>query len=144
MSPPQIVVGSRVVLFVNGSQVGRVTSFQFSSSTMYKPIYTLDCSIPPEFVPGQIKTIGSVSVYRTAGDGGAEGLGMTTDYPSINRQKYFTLALVLRDTGVPIFEANHCVLQNQSWSAGTKGFVTGVLNFEARSYEDDEVADPPA
>src|SRR5271155_2988535 len=128
MSPPQILVGSRVSLFINGQQFGRVSGFQFSSSTGWKPIYALDLSSPYELIPTQTKTIGSINVYRTAGDGGAEGAGMSTNYPSLNRLKYFTISLVVRDTSAVIFEANHCVLQNQSWNAPTKGFVTGALN----------------
>jgi hypothetical protein len=143
MAPPLILVGPRVVLYLNGQAFGRVSSFQWSSATAMKAIYALDNSFPYELMPTQTKVTGTIGLYRLAGDGGAEAAGMTTTFDAINRQKYFTLSLVQRDTGATIFQANYCVLQIQSWNAPARSFVTGSLSFEALFWNN-EAPEPPA
>ena len=144
MSSPQLVVGARVLLYVNGRLYGRVSGFQWSSSVNHKGVYALDSLSPVELLPTQTKVIGNITVYRVIGDGGAEGPGFTTNFPSISRMKYFTLALVARYTQRVLFEADRCVLQNQSWNAPTRGFVTGSLSFEALDWDENEAPEPPA
>ncbi len=135
MSPPRILVGARVALYINGQAYGRVMGFQWTSTTAQKAVYALDSSFPYELAPGQTRIVGSLNVYRLAGDGGAEGANMTTQFTDVIRQNYFTLSLVDRATGQTLFQANHCALTSQSWSAPVRGFVTGSLAFESLLWE---------
>jgi len=142
MGSPRILHGARVALYVNGQAFGRVMGFQWSATYAQKPVYALDSSSAYELIPTQAKVIGTVNVYRLVGDGGAEGAQMATQFQDMIRQKYFTLALVERSTGLVLFQANRCSLQGQSWNAPIKGFVTGVINFEALEWENEVPAAP--
>jgi hypothetical protein len=143
MAPPQILVGPRVTLYINGTAFGRVSGFQWTSTVVQKAIHALDSLAAYELAPGQAKVMGTVQVYRLAGDGGAEGAQITTQFQDLVRQNYFTVALVQRDNEAILFSANKCALVSQSWNAPTKGFITGSINFEALDWEN-EVAPSPA
>lgn len=70
-------------------------------------------------------------MYRLKGDGGAEGAQLTTDFPDLVRQRYFTVALIERTTGEVLFSADRCALVSQGWNAPGRGFVIGQLSFKA-------------
>lgn len=143
MAPPKLVVGARVVLYVNGQMFGQVSGFQWSSTVVQKPIFALDSSSAYELVPTQARVVGSIQVYKVLGDGGAQGQAMTTQFQDVVRQRYFTLALVERTVGVILFEAGRCAFAGESWNAPVRGFVTGSINFEALEWEN-EVPSAPA
>jgi hypothetical protein len=135
MSGPLILVGARVLLYVNGVAFGRVFGFQWYSATGQRMVYGLDSSGPYEAVPTQAKAGGTVNVYRTTNDGGAQGAQLTTQFKDLVRQRYFTVALVDRVTGEVLFEANRCSLAGENWNVPVRSFVTGSLTFECLEWD---------
>jgi hypothetical protein len=133
--PAKIIPGARVLLYINGVAFGRVYGFRWQSSNGQKLIYALDSSSAYEAIPTQAHASGTVNVYRTSNDGGAEGAQLTTRFSDIVRQRYFTVALIDRVTLEVLFEADRCALQTQSWDVPVRGFVTGVLAFEALEWD---------
>lgn len=130
MSPPFIIVGPGVLLYINGQRYSRVAGFQWTLAIDQKEIFAVDSSSAYELVPGQARAMGVIDVYRLKGDGGATGAQLTTQFQDILRQRYFTVSLVERTTGEILFEASRCSLVTQSWKAPGRGFVTGQFNFK--------------
>lgn len=131
MTRAKTVVSAGVILYLNGKAFGRVREFSFTSATPRKPIHGIDAMEPFELMPTTSMVNGSISLYRTVGDGGAEGAAMTTQFDNIPREKYFTLQLIERLSDTVIFEARYCSVTRQSWSAPEKGLVIGTVEFEA-------------
>lgn len=119
------------MVYVNGRVYGRVKEFQWSSATPKKPQYGLDSLEPYELIPTSTRVTGRLTLYRTVGDGGAEGAAMATRYEDVPREKYFSLQLMERGSQTIVFEARYCSVTNQSWSVPERGLVTGTLEFEA-------------
>jgi hypothetical protein len=79
-----------------------------------------------------------MSIYRTVGDGGAEGGGMTAPAEELPREKYFSVLLVDRGASdAVIFQADDCSLTSQAWSVPSRGIVTGSLEFEALTWSNE-------
>jgi hypothetical protein len=137
MAKSKVLTSAKVVLYINGKPLGRVTSFRFSSDTPWKEILGVDQNTPFEFAPTTTRCSGSVSLIRTVRDGGIEALGMTTHTSQLSRSKYCTLTLVDRTTDTVIFRADQCVVSNQSWDAQNKGIISGNVNFMALSWSNE-------
>lgn len=120
-----------VRLFVNGGPYARVKSFGWGADTPRKAIQGLDIMEPLELAPTTSRVTCRMQLYRTLGDGGAEGAGLTTPLDSLPRERYFSIQLITRNTDTVIFEARYCSVVRQSWSAPEKGVITGELEIEA-------------
>lgn len=131
MARAKVISGAGVVAFLNGKRYGRVRNFQWSSETPRKAQYGLDCMEPFELQPTVTRCNGRLTIYRTVGDAGAEGAGLTTPFEQLPREKYFSLMLVERGSDTVIFEATYCAVVRQSWTAPERGIVTGDVEFEA-------------
>lgn len=93
---------------------------------------------PYELAPTQGKITASMKVYRTVGDGGAEGAGMTATFEEVARERYFSVMLVDRGAqDTVLFQADNCSLVSQAWSVPTRGIITGSLEFEALMWSND-------
>jgi hypothetical protein len=137
MARAKVVTSAGVVLHLNAKAFGRVRGFQFASETPKIAVYGLDSTEPFELMPTTTKISGRVSVYRTIGDGGAEGAAMVVPYDFVPREKYFSLQLVERASDSVIFEAAYCSVIRQSWSVPEKGIVTGEIEFEALDWSNE-------
>lgn len=137
MARAKVITGASVVLHLNGKPFGRVRAFQWSSDTPRAPKYGLDSTEPFELIPTTTRITGRISLYRTVGDAGAEGAGMTAPYEFLPKEKYFSLYLVERGSDTTIFEALYCSVVRQSWSAPEKGMVTGEIEFEALDWSNE-------
>lgn len=137
MARAKVVVSAGVILYVNGRAYGRVKGFQWNSDTPVAPKYGLDSTEPFELAPTITKINGKISVYRTIGDGGAEGAAMATPYEDLPRAKYFTVQLIERASDTVVFEARECSVVRQSWSVPERGMVTGEVEFEALEWSNE-------
>jgi hypothetical protein len=133
----RVVVSARIILYINGKRIGRITGFQFSSATNRKPAYGLDSSTPYELIPMTTRITGAVDVIRTVGDGGIEGPGIVASNKDIIREKYFSIMLLDRATDKIIFQADQCSVLQQNWSVPLKGIVQGSFQFEALSWNNE-------
>jgi hypothetical protein len=129
MPAAKVLVGANVVLFVNGARIGRCTGFQWTSTENTAPIFCIDSTEALELVQGNALCSGTISCLRTIGDGGAEGMSLTTRYHDLPRQKYNELLLVERRSGNTLFQAKKAKLTNQSWAAHSQGVIAGTINF---------------
>lgn len=129
MAQSSLVSSAKVVCYINGKQVGTVTSFRFSSDTPHREIMGLDSAIPFELAPQTAHVSGTIGLIKTVGDGGAEGLGIVSQGLNSIRDMYFSLNLVDRVTGGSMFYADYCCVQGQSWDVPNKGLVAGNVNF---------------
>jgi hypothetical protein len=89
---------------------------------------------PFELAPTVTKVEGSLSIYRQAGDGGAEGAGITVAFPDLPRELYFRVTVIDRRTQTILFNAPRCKVTGQSWEIPSRGHVTGTLNFTAATW----------
>ena len=130
MSRPRVIVAAKVQAYINGVQIGRVTSFRWSSDTPRKAIMGLDSPTPVELAPTIARCTGSLGLLRTVLDGGIEALGMTAHSSQFVRERYFTLTLVEITSDTLLFRADFCSVTNQSWEVAARGIMTGSVNFE--------------
>jgi hypothetical protein len=137
MARARVITGAAVVCYINGQQFGRVFGFSFKSLTPRKAIYGLDSVDPHELAPTQSRVTGTLRLYRTVADGGAEGAGMAANFEDLPREKYFTVQLVDRGTDKVLFQAQFCSAVSQSWDIPIKGIVTGTLEFEAITWSNE-------
>lgn len=134
----RVIPSAAVVLYVNGRQFGRVQAFSFRAATARRALYGIDSTDPYELAPTVGRISATMTVYRTVGDGGAEGAGMAATMEDLSKEKYFGVMLV--DRGAQdsvIFQADHCSMTSQSWSIASRGIITGNLEFEALTWSND-------
>lgn len=137
MARARVVVSAHITCRINGQPFGRVTHFSFRSQTPSKPLYGIDCIDPYELAVTTTKIVGTMRVYRTVGDGGAEGAGITANFEDLPRGKYFTVQLLERGSDKVFFQAELCTVISQSWDLPAKGAVTGTIEFEAISWQNE-------
>ena len=132
-----LITGARVFLYINGVKIGRTRSFTWRSDTEADEIPGLDSSDPYEIAPTITRCSGQIMFYRTAGDGGAEGAGLTTDYEDLTRLKYVTLSLVERVSKLEIFRADGVMITSQSASVAAKEGMTVSITFKGIRYSNE-------
>lgn len=137
MARSNIITGAKVVVYINSKPFAFVMNFRWDSSTPRRAIYGIDSGEPYELAPTTTKIGGSVGVYRTIDGGGLEGPGIVANLDNIPREKYFSLALIERSTGVTIFRADQCSVISQSWDVPSRGIMTGSFTFEALSWNNE-------
>ena len=138
MSRARVISSAAVIVYVNGKPFGKVRDFNFKSLTPRRALYGIDSTDPYELAPTTGKITATLSLYRTVGDGGAEGGGMAASLEDLSKEKYFSVLLV--DRGAQdsvIFQADFCSLSSQIWSIPARGIITGSLEFEALTWSND-------
>jgi hypothetical protein len=133
----KIVVSASVKLYLNGKPFGKVKDFRYNVSTARKAVYGIDSMEPYELMPTVSRISGTLSMYKTVGDGGAEGAAMVARVEEIPREKYFSIMLVDRTSQTIIFEAKYCSVQSQSWVVSERGIVMGTVDFESLDYNNE-------
>lgn len=138
MARARVISSAAVIMYINGRPYGRVSEFSFRSMSPRRALFGLDSMHPYELAPTQGKITASMKVYRTVGDGGAEGAGMTATFEEVARERYFSVMLVDRGAqDTVLFQADNCSLVSQAWSVPTRGIITGSLEFEALMWSND-------
>jgi len=129
MSSVETVVAASVGCYINSKLCGRVGSFVFTINDPKKAIEGIDIPFVLEWAPTRTSVSGTLGLWRTAGDGGVEGLGMAAVGANIIRERYFTLQLITRKSEITIFQCDNCVIQSQTWNIQEKTRMTGMVSF---------------
>lgn len=130
MARSKVVVGAGLSVFVNGKIYGQVTAFKWDSGTPLKANMGIDSLIPYELANIATKVSGSMSLIRVHGDGGLEGRGIVAPLTHVELEKYFSILVVDRLTGLDVFRADHCKASSQSWQVSARGKMEGSFTFE--------------
>lgn len=125
----QIVTGANCILYVNGKPFARVSQFRWTIQTPSKEIRGIDVPTVMEFAPTLIRVAGSMTLWRTKGDGGVEGAGLAPIQDELPRGKYFSLMLIERITDTVLFRCDQAKVEHQDWDARTKALVQGTVAF---------------
>lgn len=128
MSRPKIVVAAKILVYINGKLFGRCTSFSWSSVTQRKELETIDVEIPAELMSTRVRTAWSMGVLRTIGDGGLQGAGVASQQSDLSREKYFTIQLIERTSGLTIFRSDNNNTDSEQWSVNAKGMLIGTAS----------------
>jgi hypothetical protein len=128
MSRPKIVSAPRILVYVNGKLFGRCTSFSWTSSTPRKKIRTIDIPNPVELAATTVDVTWNLGALRTVGDGGLQGVGIAPQQTDLSLEKYFTLQLIERTSGLTIFRSDLCNTDAETWSVTAKGLLAGAAN----------------
>lgn len=131
MAVSNVIVGSKVVAYVNGLVYGRTTALSIDSETPRKEIMTVDVQWAQELAATTVHTRGNLTVLRLSGDGGAQGAKVSAPQTQISNEKYFHLLVVDRTTGVTLFESANCQCNSESWSVDARGRMEGRISFSA-------------
>lgn len=138
MSRARVIPSAAVIVYVNGKPFGRISDFNFRSMTPRRALFGIDSMHPYELAPTTGTITASMRIYRTVGDGGAEGAGMTASFEDVPREKYFSVMLVDRGAqDTVIFQADFCSVTSQSWGIPSRGIITGNIEFEALTWSND-------
>jgi hypothetical protein len=117
-------------VYVNGAPFAEVSGISFTSQTPRKRIFGLDSPIAYELAPTTCAGSGSIELYRLSASGGLEGAGLTSHYVDLPREKYVSITVVDRKSGLVLFHANQCSIVSQAWQAAAKQIVRGSCQFE--------------
>lgn len=128
------VPGARIYLVVNGKIFARCQGFSYTIDSDHKEARGLDSLVPYELMPGMVRVSGSARLIKTTADGGLEGPGITALPQRLPQLRYVTLALVDRLVDIPIFQADQCVIQSQSWTGDPRTLMTGSFSFRGITY----------
>lgn len=134
MAKSKILSSAKIVCYVNGKMMGRVTSFRWSVESPRKALGGIDTASAVELAPTTIRCTGSLGLLRLSLDGGIEEPGMTAPSDQYVRERYFTLTLIDRTTGQIVFRADRCSVTAQSWDVPEKAFVRGQVSFETMQW----------
>jgi hypothetical protein len=137
MPDGMILTGAHVVAYINGKPYGRVAGINVQSLTPSEEIRGLDSPLAIELADTIVSCQGSITVFRTLADGGAEGGGLSAPVTLLSREKYFTITLVDRVTDTVVFEARQARVQAQGWPIQTRALVAGTIQFRAISWENE-------
>jgi hypothetical protein len=127
MASPSIMVSAHVVCYINNKMLGVVTGFSWTSNTPRKEIRSIDIPVPVELASTTTSVSFSMSVLRATGDGGMQGSGVVVPQNLVSREKYFTILLVDRATDLPVFKADFCQTDSESWTVTPKSLLSGQV-----------------
>jgi hypothetical protein len=128
MTRPKIVVAAKILVYINGKLFGRCTSFSWSSMTPRKKIRTIDIQHPVELAATTVDIGWQMGVLRTIGDGGLQGAGVVAQQSDLSREKYFTIQLVERTSGLTLFRSDLNNTDAEQWGVTAKGLLSGTAN----------------
>lgn len=135
--PSRIITGASAKLYVNGRPYALVTSYSFTIDYNVEQLRGVDFPLPFELAPGAVSVTGTMSLERLAGKGGSRGAGLTVQVTDVARQQYFSILLIERQTKTAVFKCDFCLSQNESWTVGAKGRMTGNLSLVGIGFSDD-------
>lgn len=128
--PARTVVGASVNCYVNGALYGQVKSFRWSPTTPHREAHGIDSVEPYDLIPMACSVQGSLALWRTRLDGGAQGIGAGFIWADLPRGKFFTIHLKETLTQTLLFEASYCSVIGESWGADAQRPMEGSLTFK--------------
>jgi hypothetical protein len=129
MTRPKIVAAAHILVYINGKLYGRCTSFTWTSNTPGRKIRVIDTQHPVELATTTIDVDWSMGVLRTVGDGGLQGVGVASMQPAdMSLEKYFTIQLVERRSGLTIFRCDMNNANSENWQINAKMQMVGNVS----------------
>lgn len=132
-----IITGAHLIVYINGRPFGRVNHFMYAASTPSKEIGGIDTVELLELAPTVSRVRGVMNLWRTKGDGGAEGAGMAATSIETLRSKYFSIMVVERTSDTIVFRADHARIEDQSWDGVVKDFMKGIIAWKALTWSNE-------
>lgn len=128
MGRPKLVVAAKVLMYVNGKLYAKATSFQWSSATPRRKIRTIDIPVPVELAATTTDVTWTIGCLRIIGDGGLQGSGVVAQQTDISLEKYFSLLLVERTSGLTIFKSDYNNVDSEAWQLASKTVMSGTVS----------------
>ncbi len=133
----RLLVGAGLRCYINGQPFGRTQSGDFGIEYPRRAVDVLDSFFPAEMIQGATRTTGSLHIYRTHGDGGAQSAGIVAPLADLALEKYFSILILDRSTDTVVFRADQCSMVSERWGLPTRGYVMGVINFMAIGFSNE-------
>jgi hypothetical protein len=125
----RIVGGGHTIVEVNGAVVGRFSECSYTVDPGTDEIVGVDSDEPHEIASTTTRVRGTLRMWRTKQDGGAEGAGLAAPPSEMQRGLYFHLRLLDRLGGYVLFESDRCKAGQQQWTISAKRLVSGTVDF---------------
>jgi hypothetical protein len=129
MALTKVVTSPHILVFINGHLYSHASGLSWSASSPRIKRTGVDSIIPYELSPSQTQLSGRIKTYRAHGDGGLEGRGIVAPPARIPEERYFSLLVIDRITGDKILQADHCMVEDQSWDVSAGKFLEGSFSF---------------
>lgn len=126
---PRLISAARISVYINGKLYGLCGGITWTATSPKKAARGIDLPYVQEYMPTTFEISGSMSIYRTLGDGGLEGQGLQAAQIDQSKEKYITILLVERDTDETLLKIDQAVIESQSWNAIAKGLLMGQISF---------------
>lgn len=136
MAGPKILVGARLVVYINHQPFGLVSDWKLNVSTPSNEIGGIDSVDLFELAPTISRVGGTFTIWRLAGDGGLQGAGLGTHSSALARGKYFSMHILDRVTDTTFFSCNKCRSEGESWSVG-KPMVSGQISWKGLKWQNE-------
>lgn len=127
MGQSRLITSARLLVYINGRLFGRCNSFSINSVTPIKEIETIDVQFPLELAVARVRVGWTMGVLRTIGDGGLQGAGVIAPQAVLSRQRYFTLQIVERQSGLTFFQSVYNMAGSEDWNVVVKQIVAGSV-----------------
>lgn len=128
MGQSRLITSARLLVYINGRLFGRCESFVINSVTPIKEIETIDLQFPSELAVTRCRVSWTMGVLRTIGDGGMQGAGIVAPQAVLSKQRYFTVQIVERQSGLTFFQSVLNMVDDESWSVVVKQIVRGSVS----------------
>lgn len=133
MGKGRVISGAHLLCYFNSRVVGAVTKIELNIQQNRKAIGGIDSMQDYELAPTRSSVGGTVTMWRTIGDGGVEGRGIAAPQNSLAREKYFQLIIKERSSGTIVFQADRCSVDNQQIVMQAKALVLVTFAFKGIS-----------
>lgn len=140
MATQRIVGGGHAVVEINGVVWGRFVEAVVDVDEGTDEILGVDSSEPFEIAPSTTRVRGSLKMWRTVLDGGAEGAGLAAPPSELPRGRYFAIRILDRIGGYPLFECDRAKVGAQRWTISAKRLVSGAVEFSGIGWRNEVVA----
>lgn len=132
-----VTVSAHLVVYLNGTRFAECTRFTWRSMTPNNEKRGIDSMVPFELAPGTAMVQGSAGGLRIRGTGGLQGKGVTSPFPQLQKQRYFSILVLHRLDGSRVFAADQCLVDEEEWNAVAKGRLEGSFTFRGVRWENE-------
>lgn len=126
-SLPVVLVGAKIVLFINNQQYKEVESLSFTVDYGEYEIGQIDSPYTAEIAGGKITVNGSVQGLRLKLSGGLQAKNMRPLFSDVSAAPYISIRVQDRETQEDIIFIPQAKVSNESHSVSNRG--TYKLNF---------------